>query len=120
MVHLAWQWPRRWRAPPACPHGAAAAQRIAEVVLRRVTGAAVAQRAAIQLFTELDSGGVQRVVAKEPADELQGAPRAPALRDVRDGFLLGDVPFPAQLPGTGGVALRRAVFSWAALTSRPG
>lgn len=75
------------------------ARRIAEVALCGAAGAALASQAMIQMFTELDSGGIQRVVAKHPADELQVRLVRRQLRDIRDAFLLGDVPLPTHLPG---------------------
>jgi hypothetical protein len=44
------------------------------------------------MFTELDSGGIQRVVAKEPADERQVSLVRRHLRDIRDAVLLSGIP----------------------------
>ncbi|WP_051241943.1 hypothetical protein [Azohydromonas australica] len=85
----------------------ATAQRIAEVALQGNAGAARAFQAAIQMFTELDSGGVQRVVARDPGDELQVRLVRRRLRDIRNAVLLGGLAGPGHVPGRDVLALGR-------------
>ena len=74
------------------------AARIANVALRGAAGAAVASQSTIRMFTELESGGIQRVVAKDPADEMLVRLVRRRLRDIRDAFLLGNIAPPSPHP----------------------
>jgi hypothetical protein len=50
------------------------------------------------MFTELESGGIQRVVARDPVDEMQVRLVRQRLRDICDAFLLGDIAPPSPHP----------------------
>lgn len=83
------------------------AARIADVALRGAAGAAEASQSTIRMFTELESGGIQRVVAKDPADEMLVRLVRQRLRDIRDALLLGDIPGPVPSGGSGVPGLER-------------
>lgn len=82
----------------------AVAARIADVDLPGAAGAAQASPSTIRMFTESESGGIQRVVAKDPADEMQVRLVRRRLRDIRNTFLPGEIappsphPFVADMP----------------------
>ncbi|WP_051241529.1 hypothetical protein [Azohydromonas australica] len=76
----------------------AVAARIADVALPGAAGAAEASPSTIRMFTESESGGIQRVVAKDAADEMKVRLVRRRLRDIRNAFLLGDVASPSSHP----------------------
>lgn len=87
------------------------AQRQAEVVRRGLEVMPFSQAATMHVFTRTADGGVQRVVAKDPADATQVRLVREHLRELSQRFERGDFAGPQQIHGAGmpGLARLKAV-----------
>lgn len=84
---------------PAQPAAAADAQRQAEVAHRGADVMPFSLQATTHVFTKTASGGVQRVVAKDPNDRQQVELVRQHLKQIRQEFLQGNYSGPAHIHG---------------------
>jgi len=78
---------------------ALAAQRQAEVAWRGAPVMGFDLDATVHRFTPTDTGGIQQVVARDPADRDEIAAVRAHLRDEADAFAAGDFSSPAEIHG---------------------
>jgi len=92
------------------PAGAADAQRQAEVARRGAQVMPFDLKATLHVFTKTASGGIQRVVARDPADADQVRRVREHLRQIQGEFQRGDFSAPEQIHGheMPGLAVLRA------------
>jgi hypothetical protein len=81
-------------------HAQMHAERTAEVAQRGGHVMPFDLAATVHVFTRLDDGGVQRVVARQPGDSQQVTLVRAHLRDIRGQFLASDFSGPAHIHGT--------------------
>ena len=83
----------------ASPSSAADPQREAAVARRGADVMPFSVKATTHIFTKTDQGGVQRVVAKDPADTPQVKLVRDHLQDLQHQFLQGDFSGPTHIHG---------------------
>jgi hypothetical protein len=93
-------------ALPLAAH-AADAERTAEVARRGAEVMPFDLKATTHVFTKTRSGGIQRVVAKNPRDAQQIRLVREHLRKIRGDFLKGDFADPARIHGADMPGLQR-------------
>ena len=83
----------------SAPAGAADAQRQAEVAKRGPDVMPFSLKATQHVFTKTQEGGIQKVIARNPADAEQVRLVRGHLRDIQTQFLQGDFSGPAHIHG---------------------